>query len=107
MGQMFRPRHFATLRRLVTARDSGGELAETWEDLPRVVATFEPVRGTEAMQDGREAGTITARVQIRYREDVTPAMRVVLAGAEYNIHAAIDQDGRRRWLWLDVSEVAE
>jgi SPP1 family predicted phage head-tail adaptor len=105
MGQMIRPRHFATLRRRVETKSAGGVVVESWQDLPPVAATFEPMRESEQQQNGTERATLTARIRIRYRTDVSTAMRVVVRGVVYDVHSAFDEDGRGRWLVMEVSTV--
>lgn len=105
MGQMRRPRHFATLCRLTETKSTGGVVVESWQDVETVPARFEPLRASEQQQDGREMSTVTARVHIRYRADVTPAMRIRVQGIMYDIESATDPEGRGRWLILEVSSI--
>ncbi|WP_081701837.1 head-tail adaptor protein [Oleidesulfovibrio alaskensis] len=38
---------------------------------------------------------------------MTPAMRIRVQGIMYDIESAIDQEGRGRWLILEVSSIEE
>jgi len=43
---------------------------------------------------------------MRYRKDITPAMRLRWDGEDYEIKAVIDLEGRRRWLQIMVEAVS-
>jgi SPP1 family predicted phage head-tail adaptor len=89
-------RHRITLQRKTITRDAEGNVRETWTDVATVWATFEPMNSRQ--REFLEASAINAesyvRFRIRYRPDVTPDMRVVYDGRQFDIVEAIDLYGR-------------
>ena len=78
--------------------DGAGGFTESWAEVATVWAALRPSGGGEAVDSGRLAGRLTHEVRLRYREGVTPAMRVRSGTRVFHILAAIDEDERRRWL---------
>lgn len=106
-----------TLRRRVTfqtrsnAVDSFGQQITTWSDAFTTWASIEPLSAREMFAAQAVHSEISHRITVRYRlEFANPtavaAVRAVSDGRIFNIHGAIDTDGRRRWLELSVTEGA-
>jgi SPP1 family predicted phage head-tail adaptor len=53
----------------------------------------------EAIKAGAEASVVQASIRIRYRTDVTSAMRVVHGSTTYEIKAVLPDEGRDRTTW--------
>jgi len=93
--------HRLTLETPVRTPDGGGGWALAWEAVAEMWAAVEMSTGGERVEGGRLSGTVKARITIRYRDDVTPAMRFRNGGQVYEILNALDMDGRRRYLACD------
>ncbi len=100
---MTRPRP-GDLRRRITIEqplrvdDEGGTATVTWQAVASVWARIEGLGGDEALNADADRAHARVRVTMRYRNDVTPGMRIIVAGSVHDIVSAQDQDGRRRWL---------
>ena len=89
------------LQESVLSPDSGGGFSETWQNLavaPEVYAEILPLSGGEQLRFHQLETTATHRITIRYRNDVTPALRLVHGAAVYNISAVTDRGGLGAWL---------
>ena len=91
-------RHRMTLETPQRTDDGGGGAVVTWQPVAVVWAGLMALRGNEALRYDRLTGTVTHRIIIRYRSDVTPEMRFTRAGRAFDIRAVLDMEGRRRWL---------
>lgn len=89
-----------TIQSKTVTRDAYGGESISWTDVATVWAAVLPIRGREYVAI-REAGAeLTTRFVIRYRQGVTPAMRVVHGSANYDIEQVIDTDDGHRFLEL-------
>jgi SPP1 family predicted phage head-tail adaptor len=80
------------------AGDGGGGATITWEQVAEVWGAVRPQTGKEDFTLDRVAGTVSHEIVIRYRADVTPAMRFRHGARSFGILAAFDPDGHRHWL---------
>lgn len=90
-------RHRTTVQRQVRTQDGGGGFTEVWQNLaavPEVYAAIVPLSGSEQLRYHQLAAAVTHRITIRYRSDVTAAMRLTSGGKIYNITSVTDKDGR-------------
>ncbi len=100
-------RHRVTIQRLdPTTRDEYKAVIPSWGPVVTVWAAVESVSGREAFIAQQVMQQSTHRITIRYRSDVTATMRVAHGDRLYDIKAALDRDGRRRWLQLLCEEVS-
>lgn len=87
-----------------TPEPSGGAevthalIAEVWGDL-------RTIDGSERLDEDRLVGTVTHRISIRYRDDLTPDHRFRLGPRRFEIIAILDRDGRRRYLECRCREI--
>lgn len=104
---IFARRLRATLEEPVETPDGIGGVARVF--VPRVTlwARLEPLRGIERGEAQAAQATVGHRLTIRWRGDVTAAMRFVIEGRIYPVTATYDPDGRRRNLVCLVEEVQE
>lgn len=91
-------RHRVTIERPVRTASEGGTATITWTGIGSAFARIEAVSGREIELADGVAGRVTHKVLIRYRDDVLPEMRLAAGAQVYLIRAALDTDGRRRWL---------
>ena len=83
-----------------TAPDSAG--SEGWGDFATVWAQVQdvlPSRGGKQVEGGLSLTKRPARIRIRWRDDITSAMRVIFGSRTMQIIAGpAEIGGRRRWL---------
>lgn len=102
----------ATLRRRVrieqpvyTPDDAGGQ-STGWQELATVWADVRPVSGQTVFEAAQRQERVTHKVFIRFREDVTASMRLVLGSRVFAIRAVLDPEEDRQRLLLLVEEGA-
>lgn len=93
-----------TIEMATRVGDGVGGAASSWIELATVWASVTPLTGREVATGERVEAHQGYRITIRYRNDVTTAMRVIWAGRTLNIRSLADPDGRMRWLELTVEE---
>lgn len=85
----------------------GGQTVLGWQAVARPWAKVEAL--DERTKEALMAGGMTARhayhVVIPYRADVTATQRLIVRNTTMQIHSAVDDEGRRRRLVLQVGEV--
>lgn len=89
----------------VDVPDDIGGVTRSFQPRIALWARLEPGVAREqavAMQPGE---AITHRLSLRWRGDVTGAMRFVAGGRVFDVRAQFDPDGRRRTLVCLVEEV--
>ena len=80
-----------------TGDGAGGEVV-SWTALATVWANVQSLSGTEVTEAERAEARGQYNVTIRFRDDVTAAMRLQWRGEVLNIRNVRDGDGRRRRL---------
>jgi SPP1 family predicted phage head-tail adaptor len=99
-------RHRVTLQKPQTTVSGYGERTTSWADAFTCWADFHPLSVREFLAQSGLQSQVTARVTIRYRDDVDATMRVTYRGKVYNIAGVLpDPDSGREYLTLPVSEV--
>lgn len=97
-------RHRVLIQKQVTTRDDDGVSHATWIDVATVWASVEPLSAREFIQSGQQQAAITARVVIRYRDDVQASMRIIHRGQPLNIQGVLaDKVSGLEYLTLPVS----
>ncbi len=100
-----RLRHRIDIEEQVTEFDSDGVRVDTWVSIRAseealIPAEVMPVSGREfTAANGPQAG-VTARITLRYRAGLDPAMRVLHDGDIYNIKAILPDSTGRKYLSL-------
>ena len=95
-----------TIEQRVADNSFDGAGSETWESVATVWAQVQdmlPSRG-ERLADGLNIATRPARVRIRYRDDITAAMRLKMGDRVMQIVSAPAELGRREGLELIVED---
>ena len=100
-----RARRFV-LERPIETPDGFGGVLRTFAPGPQLWAAIEAVAAEERVRAGRTEQAGTHRVTLRYRDDVTAAMRLSRGLRRFDIRSAVDPDGRRRDLVCLVEEVS-
>jgi SPP1 family predicted phage head-tail adaptor len=91
-------RHRLTLEAPIATGDGGGGAVIAWEAVAQIWGAVEAPGGGEDIAADRVSGTRQAVVTIRHRDDVTPAARFRFGSRLLAIRAALDPDGRQRFL---------
>jgi SPP1 family predicted phage head-tail adaptor len=89
------------VQRKSLAGDGAGGHVVTWRDLFATRAKVKPLSGREALQAMQLQASITHRIYIRYRKDLTESDRIILRGQPLQIRAIINIDLKDRW--IDIS----
>ena len=104
-------RHRVTIQeKTLTIDPYGGEVV-SWVDVATVWAAVEPLSGREFLEGRRQENEINHRIRIRYREGITPSMRVVWGSTTsggsriFGIESVIERESRRREIWLMCREI--
>lgn len=97
-------RHLVTIEEKTATPDGGGGVSESWSTLATVWAAIETLDGAEVSRAEQIVGETRFGLRIRYRADVTPAMRVRFSARVLGIEAVFDPDGRGRFLTLTCVE---
>jgi SPP1 family predicted phage head-tail adaptor len=91
-------RHRLTLEAPSRTADDGGGGVLTWAAIADLWGAIEVASGGERVTADRLSGTTQPVVTIRYRDDVTAAMRFLSGDRRLLIRAVLDPDGTRRFL---------
>lgn len=112
-----RLRHRLVLQQEVLTPDESGGFTRSWQDVAALWAEIVPLGGSDSRNIGATKETFAAgqmqaqvshRILLRYREAVTPAMRLLFDGRMFNIRSVISPAEGREHLELLVQEgVAE
>lgn len=97
-------RHRVVIQYATVAQDAYGEPVKTWATLATVWGAVEPLIGREYLAAQQLQSAIPVRVRIRYRNDVTPLMRVSWDGNLYDIESVQEVRTERRELILMCKE---
>lgn len=95
----------AALQRRTTGNGPIGQPLTTWDDVATVWASVRHASGLETVKADALTSVVKASIRIRFREDVSAGMRVVLAGVFYDIRAVLPDLVGRQYVDL-VCEVA-
>lgn len=89
-----------TLQAPTDAENSWGEpLPSGWQEVTKLWANVRELSGVEAIKSGVDKSTVKASIRIRWRDGVTPGMRIVDGDSVYDI-AAVLQGAKREYMDL-------
>lgn len=91
-------RHRVVLEAPVRVGDGGGGAHLTWSLVAELWASVSPAAGSEGVVAEGPAGRISHEIVLRFRDDVSPKMRIRLGSRVFEIVAALDIDERHRML---------
>ena len=97
-------RHRLIIQKRGEDQGAYGAMVETWEQVAVIWAAIEPLQGREFIAAQSTQSETTGKIRIRYRSDVTTAMRGVFGEKIYNFLSIINQDQRNRELIIYTSE---
>jgi SPP1 family predicted phage head-tail adaptor len=78
--------------------DETGAIARVFVDGDTLWGQVQPLTATRDLVAGRDEARVTHRVVLRWRGDVTAAMRFRLDDRILEIRSLVDVDEERRWL---------
>jgi SPP1 family predicted phage head-tail adaptor len=96
--------HRVAIERPIRSTDGAGGAEIAFETLATVWAAIEPISAREDGGSGRLATAVSHRVTIRWRADVTGAMRLRHRGRTLRIASLRDPDESRRFLVIEAEE---
>ncbi len=79
-----------------TAQDETGQLIESWAEVAAPWASILTTGGLETIRAGAVGTTVKTSIRVRYRLDLTAAMRVVHGATVYKILAVLPDEARRQ-----------
>lgn len=84
-----------TIQSFGPTQDSIGQEIQDWAPFATTWANIRFLNGVESVKGDAEVSVSKASIRIRYRQDITEAMRVVYNGITYQIKAVLpDEAGR-------------
>lgn len=101
-----RLRKRVSLQRRVETQDTTGGMTVTWAEVAKLWAGIEPLYGREYDAARARNAETTHRIVLRYREDVTAQMRLVLGARIYRIDEILNVRERNAELHLRATELA-
>jgi SPP1 family predicted phage head-tail adaptor len=85
-----------TLQAPASGQDAAGQPLGGWTDVAQVYANIRYLSGIESIKAGAETSAAKASIRIRYRTDVTAAMRVSIGETVFQIKAVLpDETGKQ------------
>lgn len=82
-------RHVVTIRQRATTQNAIGEQSSSWADVATVRAWVQDISGREFLAAQGTQNAVNAKILIRHRAGITPAMRVTFGAQTFNIEAVL------------------
>lgn len=86
---------------------TAGEGVMTWTDVCTVWADIRPLVGTRRYQAKQLNSEVAGQIVIRYRTDITTAMRIKYGARYFEILAIINPDERNESLEIEYKELLD
>ena len=101
-------RHRVSLQKLEHVQNqTTGEMGESWVQVKKLYARVEPLSAREFIAAQQENSEVSARITIRYRNDIKPGMRFVHRGNIYDIQGHLpDNHSGLDYITLPVKQGA-
>jgi SPP1 family predicted phage head-tail adaptor len=80
-------------------QDAQGQPSGSWTTVATIYADVRHLNGLEAIRAGADTSIVQTSVRIRYRTNVTAAMRLAFGSKTHEIKAVLP-DAKKRWLDL-------
>lgn len=102
-------RHRLMIQTPAPSDDGVGGQSIVWSELATVWAALGPLTSLSASGEQAFAGKVEAkttyRVWIRYRNDLTAAMRIQYDANDYDILQIVDEGGKKQFLTLTMRNI--
>ena len=95
-----------TIQHQIGAKDEFGHTDMTWTNLHvDIPCGFKTIKGGEVWESTQDVGNLTTDFKIRFITGITPSMRIVFEGANYDIKRVVEIPRRRGYViqaqWKD------
>lgn len=97
-------RHRVTIEEPVRTGDEGGGAEILWTQVATVWAEVRPKTGREVFESDQLGGRVTHDVRMRFREGVTPKMRILHRGRVFDIRYVANLGEADAWLMCACEE---
>ena len=97
-------RHRITFQQITVANDTFSKSVPTWTDQVTTRAAIWPMRGTERIESMKLDNELTHKVRIRYRQGITPKMRIKFGTRYFNVRYILNPDERNIYLEMMATE---
>nr|WP_211234143.1 phage head closure protein [Desulfocurvus vexinensis] len=94
-----------TIQAVTLIFDGMGGWEETWADLATVWARVEALKGEEYFAAAQMQNSVSHRVTMRYRADLTPTHRLVFEGRTLDIEAVLPDERKSRLVIMCTEQV--
>ena len=98
-------RHRVTIQAVTLIFDGMGGWEETWADLATVWARVEALKGEEYFAAAQMQNSVSHRVTMRYRADLTPTHRLIFEGRTLDIEAVLPDERKSRLVIMCTEQV--
>jgi SPP1 family predicted phage head-tail adaptor len=98
-------RHRITIQKLVNTQDTFGQPVEQWSNVVTVWASVNPIVGKEFFAAETVNSEVSHKIRIRYKQDITPDMRIKFKDRYFSIQSVIDYQERNMELQLMCKEL--
>ena len=88
------------IQRPIQDQDEAGQPIDGWTDIGPDWADFRVLSGLEAIKADAVTSVTKASCRVRYREDLTPEMRAMVAGEAWGIVSIQPDVNKRRFVDL-------
>lgn len=99
-------RHRVTFQVQPPDKDALGGYGEDWKDVFTVWAQISPVSGREYFSQVKE-NTVTHKIYCRYREDISPALRIRFGERYFRIISVLNWEERNTGLTIMCEELVK
>lgn len=93
-----------TIQQQAATQNALGEEIPSWTTFATCWASIEPMNGRELLAAQQVQSQVNTRITIRYRDGVTPAMRILYKSRYFDIQSIQDIEERNRFLVLQCVE---
>jgi SPP1 family predicted phage head-tail adaptor len=93
-------RDVVTIQQAGAMQDEIGESVPAWTAIAVVRASVRDLIGRELIAAQAVQSLVTTKITIRFRTDVTAAMRIVRGTEVFQIESVLNPSGRANWLEL-------
>lgn len=90
-----------TLQEEIKVADGAGGFTSSWQnvaDNPEIYASIIPLTSGEILHYSKLSHKVNYQITIRYRDDITSAMRITHANKSYEIKSVINIQGKNKYL---------
>lgn len=93
------------IRQATTTTEATGQVTQSWSTVATVWASIHPVKAEETWRDEQLRATVTHKITIAYRADVTPQMRGTYGGRTFRFISVVNRDEANVELEIMAAEV--